>query len=327
MMANRRSFVVMGLSAAASVLLLAEPAAAEYPERPITMIVAFPPGGSTDQTARLLATFLQPELGESANIIVDNRAGAGGDTGFRALATAEPDGYTIGFINTPNVLTIPIERKTRYDWHSYDLLGNVIDDPGNFSVLSESEIKSLTDLAAYAKAHPGEVTVGTSGIGSDDHLAMLAFQRAAGVELTHVPFKGAADVRTALTGGHIMVGAMNIGEAMAAQASGAPIHQLGQMSQKRSEVAPDVPTFKEQGYDIEINSLRGTGAPKGLPEPVRERLVTAIAKVAANPEFQAKMKASHTPMRFLPPDEFAVVLQQSEEGFRAMWQEQPWVEK
>ena len=149
----------------------------------------------------------------------------------------------------------------------------------------------------------------------------------AGVELTHVPFKGAADVRTALTGGHIMVGAMNIGEAMAAQASGAPIHQLGQMSQKRSEVAPDVPTFKEQGYDIEINSLRGTGAPKGLPEPVRERLVTAIAKVAANPEFQAKMKASHTPMRFLPPDEFAVVLQQSEEGFRAMWQEQPWVEK
>ena len=141
------------------------------------MIVAYPPGGSTDQTARLLATFLQPELGGNANIVVENRPGAGGDTGFRALATAEPDGYTIGFINTPNVLTIPIERKTRFDWHSYDLLGNVIDDPGNFSVLSDSEIKSLADLAAYAKAHPGEVTVGTSGIGSDDHLAMLAFQR------------------------------------------------------------------------------------------------------------------------------------------------------
>ena len=224
-------------------------------------------------------------------------------------------------------MTIPIERKTRYDWHSYDLLGNVIDDPGNFSVQSESEIKSLADLAAYAKAHPGEVTVGTSGIGSDDHLAMLAFQRAAGVEMTHVPFKGAADVRTALVGGHIMVGAMNIGEAMVAQASGAPIRQLGQMSQERSEVAPDVPTFKEQGYDIELNSLRGTAAPKGLPDPVRERLVTAIAKVAANPEFQAKMKASYTPMRFLPPDEFAAVLQQAEGQFRALWQEQPWVEK
>ena len=291
------------------------------------MIVAYPPGGSTDQTARLLATFLRDELGGDANIVVDNRAGAGGETGFRALAAADPDGYTIGFINTPNVLTIPIERKTRFDWHSYDLLGNVIDDPGNFSVLADSEIKSLADLAAYAKAHPGDVTYGTTGIGSDDHLAMLAFERLAGVEMTHVPFKGASDVRTALTGGHIMVGAMNIGEAMAAQASGAPIRNLGQMSSQRSDIAPDVPTFKEQGYDIEVNSLRGTAAPKGLPVPIREKLVTAIAKVAANPEFQAKMKSSHTPMRFLAPDDFAAVLKQSEDQFRTLWQEQPWVEK
>jgi tripartite-type tricarboxylate transporter receptor subunit TctC len=327
MTANRRNVTAMGFLAAANVLLLGGPASAEYPERPITMIVAYPAGGSTDQTARLLATFLQPELGGNANIVVENRPGAGGDTGFRALATAEPDGYTIGFINTPNVVTIPIERKTRYDWKSYDLLGNVIDDPGNFSVQSGSEIKSLADLAAYAKAHPGEVTVGTSGIGSDDHLAMLAFQRLAGVEMTHVPFKGAADVRTALVGGHIMVGAMNIGEAMVAQASGAAIRQLGQMSQQRSDVAPDVPTFKEQGFDIELNSLRGTAAPKGLPEPVRERLVTAVAKVAANPEFQAKMKASYTPMRFLAPGEFATVLQKAEDQFSALWKEQPWVEK
>jgi tripartite-type tricarboxylate transporter receptor subunit TctC len=318
---NRRVFFLL---TGAAMLALAGPAAADYPERPITTIVAYPPGGSTDQTARLLATFLQKELGENANIVVENRPGASGDIGFRALATAEPDGYTIGFINTPPVVTIPIERETRYDWRSYDLLGNLIDDPGNFSVLSESEIKSLADLAAYAKAHPGEVTVGTSGVGSDDHLAMLAFQRIAGVEMTHVPFKGAADVRTALEGGHITVGAMNIGEAMAAQASGTPIRSLGQMSAERSEVAPDVPTFKEQGYDIEVNSLRGTAAPKGLPEPVRERLVTAVAKVAADPEFQAKMKESYTPMRFLPPDEFAAVLQQAEDQFRALWQEQPW---
>ena len=327
MTANRRNFTGMSLLAAASVLLLAGPAVADYPEQPITMIVAYPPGGSTDQTARLLATFLRDELGGDANIVVDNRAGAGGETGFRALAAADPDGYTIGFINTPNVLTIPIERKTRFDWHSYDLLGNVIDDPGNFSVLADSEIKSLADLAAYAKAHPGDVTYGTTGIGSDDHLAMLAFERLAGVEMTHVPFKGASDVRTALTGGHIMVGAMNIGEAMAAQASGAPIRNLGQMSSQRSDIAPDVPTFKEQGFDIEVNSLRGTAAPKGLPAPIREKLVTAIAKVAANPEFQAKMKSSHTPMRFLAPDDFAAVLKQSEDQFRTLWQEQPWVKK
>ena len=317
----------ISMLAAATALLLAHPAAAEYPDRPITMVVAFPPGGSTDQTARLLATFLQKELGGNANVLVENRPGAGGENGFRALADAKPDGYTIGFLNTPHVVTLPIERKTRFTWQSYDLLGNVIDDPANFSAHSDSDIKSLADLVTYAKAHPGEVTVGTTGIGSDDHLAMLAFQRLAGVELTHIPYKGAADVRTALAGRHIMIGAMNIGEAMAAQAGGTPIRNLGQMSLQRSEIAPDVPTFKEQGYDMVFNSLRGAAAPKGLPSPIRERLVTAVAKVAADPEFQAKMKASYTPMWFLPPNEFAAVLKKSDDEFRALWQLNPWVEK
>jgi tripartite-type tricarboxylate transporter receptor subunit TctC len=317
----------ISMLAVATALIFAHPAAAEYPDRPITMVVGFSPGGSTDQTARLLATFLQKELGGNTSVLVENRPGAGGENGFRALAEAKPDGYTIGFVNTPHVLTLPIERKTRFNWQSYDLLGNVVDDPANFSVPDDSDIKSLADLVAYAKAHPGEVTVGTTGIGSDDHLAMLAFQRIAGVEMTHIPYKGAADVRTALAGRHIMMGAMNIGEAMAAQAGGTPIRNLGQMSLQRSEIAPDVPTFKEQGFDMVFNSLRGTAAPKGLPSPIRERLVTAVAKVAADPEFQAKMKESYTPMWFLTPDEFAATLQKSDNDFRALWKENPWVEK
>jgi tripartite-type tricarboxylate transporter receptor subunit TctC len=317
----------ISMLAVATALIFAHPAAAEYPDRPITMVVGFSPGGSTDQTARLLATFLQKELGGNTSVLVENRPGAGGENGFRALAEAKPDGYTIGFVNTPHVLTLPIERKTRFNWQSYDLLGNVVDDPANFSVPNDSDIKSLADLVAYAKAHPGEVTVGTTGIGSDDHLAMLAFQRIAGVEMTHIPYKGAADVRTALAGRHIMMGAMNIGEAMAAQAGGTPIRNLGQMSLQRSEIAPDVPTFKEQGFDMVFNSLRGAGAPKGLPAPIRERLVTAVAKVAADPEFQAKMKASYTPMWFLPPDEYAATLKKSDDEFRALWKENPWVEK
>ena len=308
MKVSSRRLKTISMLAVATALIFAHPAAAEYPDRPITMVVGFSPGGSTDQTARLLATFLQKELGGNTSVLVENRPGAGGENGFRALAEAKPDGYTIGFVNTPHVLTLPIERKTRFNWQSYDLLGNVVDDPANFSVPDDSDIKSLADLVAYAKAHPGEVTVGTTGIGSDDHLAMLAFQKIAGVEMTHIPYKGAADVRTALAGRHIMMGAMNIGEAMAAQAGGTPIRNLGQMSLQRSEIAPDVPTFKEQGFDMVFNSLRGTAAPKGLPSPIRERLVTAVAKVAADPEFQAKMKESYTPMWFLPPDEFAATL-------------------
>ena len=163
-------------------------AQAAYPERPIKMLVAYAPGGGTDITARLTAEYVQKYLGNNASFVVMNRPGAGGAIGFTELANAAPDGYTIGFINTPNVLTIPNERKSNFHWEKYDLLGNVVDDPGNFSVHADTPIKSLAELVAYAKANPGAVTYGTTGIGSDDHLAAMMFERAAGVKLNHVPF-------------------------------------------------------------------------------------------------------------------------------------------
>lgn len=155
------------------------------------MVVAYATGGGTDIIARLMAQYMQKHMGNNASIVVMNRPGAGGAIGFTEVVNAKPDGYTIGFINTPNVLTIPIERKVSFHWSNYDLLGNVVDDPGNFSVHADTPIKSLGELAAYAKANPGAVTYGTTGIGSDDHLAALMFERAAGVKLTHVPSNAA----------------------------------------------------------------------------------------------------------------------------------------
>ena len=178
--------------------LIAPKAWAAYPDRPITMIVAFPPGGGTDAAARTLARFMQMALGQP--VVVNNRAGAGGELGFSELARARPDGYTIGFINTPNVVTIPIERRVRYRLEDFSLIANVVDDPGAFFVLADSPFRTLADLVAHAKAKPEDVTYGTSGIGSDDHLAALAFERLAGVKLTHVPFAGASAVRNALLG-------------------------------------------------------------------------------------------------------------------------------
>ena len=202
----RRLLMAVAVSAAAT---SGGPAMAAYPDKPINMIVAYAPGGGSDLVVRLLAPFLEKEMGVSARIVVINRPGAGGAIGFTELANAAPDGYTIGLINTPNVLTIPIERKTTFTWQSYDLLGNVVDDPGNFSVHAENPIKSLAELASYAKSHPGEVSVGTTGIGSDDHLAMIMFGRAVGARLNHIPFKGAAEVRSAIQGNQITVAAMN----------------------------------------------------------------------------------------------------------------------
>ena len=300
---------------------------AAYPDKPITMIVSYAPGGGTDLTARAIAPYIEKYLGNSARIIILNKSGAGGAIGFAQLAASPADGYTIGMINTPNVLTIPIERKSDFHWQRYDLLGNLVDDPDGFSVHTDDPIKNLKDLAAYAKAHPGDVTVGTTGAGSDDHLAMLQFERAADVKLNHIPFKGAADVRTALAGKQIKVAAINIGEAMQAIKGGTPMRNLGSMSATRSSMAPDLPTFKEQGYDIELASLRGLAAPKGLPPDVRDALVKAVAQATNDPEFKSKAASIYAPLRFLPPDQYANELKKTEAEFNALWKVIPWTDK
>lgn len=301
-------------------------AQAAWPERPIRMIVAYAPGGGTDIIARVMAPYIAKHLGPNASIVVMNRPGAGGAIGFAELANAAPDGYTIGFINTPNVLTIPIERKVPFTWQSFDLLGNVIDDPGNFSVHADSPVKSLAELVAYAKANPGAVSYGTTGIGSDDHLAAMMFERAAGVKLTHVPFKGGAEVHNAIASKQIYMASMNIGEALQYQKGGTPLRHLGQMSANRTTLAPAVPTFTEQGFKIVMASLRGIAAPKGLPPAIREQLVSAVQKAAADPEFQAKAAGYFAPLRYLPPARYEAELREGDAEFRQMWKDMPWGE-
>ncbi|HPU54123.1 MAG TPA: tripartite tricarboxylate transporter substrate binding protein, partial [Burkholderiaceae bacterium] len=238
----KKILTAIGPLAIAGMTLVHSAAQAAYPERPIRMIVAYSAGGATDVTARAIAPFIEKYLGGGARIVIENRTGAGGAIGFAALAAAPPDGYTIGFINTPNLVTIPIERKSSFTWESFDLIGNVVDDPSNFSVLSSSPITTLDQLAAYARSKPGQVTVGTTGVGSDDHLAMLMFEKIAGVKMNHVPFKGAADVRAATLGKQIDVAAVNIGEALQATKGGAPFRNFGPMSVARTDLAPEIPT-------------------------------------------------------------------------------------
>lgn len=316
--------------AACAALVLAcapMPASAAYPDQPINMIIAYAPGGGTDIIARALIPFVEKQLGEGAKINVVNRPGASGDIGFTAIANATPDGYTIGFINTPPVLTTPIERKANYTWQSFDLLGNVVDDPGTFCVHNDSPHKTLADIAAFAKANPKAVTVGSTGVGSDDHLAMLMFERAAGVQLTHVPFKGSSETRTAITGKHIVVAAINVGEALQYMKGGSPIRCLGQMTAARMPMASNWPTFKEQGYNFEMASLRGLAAPKGLPAPIRDRLVTAIERAIADPAFKALAEKAFAPVRYLAPAAYAAELKDAEAQFRQLWKELPWTDK
>lgn len=300
---------------------------AAYPEQPIRMIIAYAAGGGTDIVARAIAPYISKHLGNNANIVVMNRPGAGGAIGFTELARAPADGYTIGFINTPNLLTIPIERKVSFHWQDFDLIGNVVDDPGNFSVHADSPFKTLKDLVTHAKANPGAVTYGSTGIGSDDHIAALTLERLEGIKMTHVPFKGTSETHGAVVGKQIMLGSMNIGEALQFTKGGSPLRQLGQMSAERTVLAPHVPTFREQGYDIVMASLRGIAAPKGLPPAVRDQLVAAVQKAAADPEFQVRAAGLFAPLRHLPPQAYAAELKDGEAAFRQMWQTMPWGEK
>ena len=322
-----RKIFLRGLAAICVALAGSLPAQAAYPDQPINMIIAYAPGGGTDIAARVMIPFIEKYLGEGAKINVINRPGASGDIGFSALAAAVPDGYTIGFINTPPVLATPIERKTGYTWQSYDLLGNVVDDPGTFCVHSESPYRTLADLAAFAKANPGKVTVGSTGVGSDDHLAMMQFEKSAGVKMNHIPFKGSSETRNAVNGKQIVVAAINVGEALQYLKGGTPIRCLGQMTQVRMSMAPDWPTFKEQGYNFEMASLRGIAAPKGLPPAIRERLVAAIEKAAADPALKAAAEKVFAPIRYLGPAAYAEELRTAEALFRQMWKESPWVDK
>jgi len=301
--------------------------AAAYPEHPITMIIAFSPGGGTDVVARALVPYFEKHIGGDAKIVIVNRAGAGGGIGFAALAAAPADGYTIGFVNSPSFLALPLERPSKYTWQSFDLLGNVVDDPASFAVHADSAIKNLADLAAFAKANPGALSVGTPGVGSPGHLASIMFGKLAGVVVNHIPFKGAGDLRAPLAGKQVVLGAISIGESFQAIKGGVPLRIVAQLSAARTTLAPDLPTATEQGYPLVLSSLRGVAAPKGLPADIRERLSKALALAVADPEFQAKSLQYYAPLRYLTPAQFEATLREDDQQIRQLWKDTPWADK
>jgi len=321
MTTRRLALAAPALLAASRVSAQGVATPAWQPERAITMIVAFAAGGGTDVAARTLGRFMERELGQS--IVIQNRAGAGGEIGWSELARARPDGLTIGFINTPNLVTIPIERQARYRLQDFSPIANVVDDPGGFWVLPDSPWRDLQALAAAARAAPGQIPYGTTGVGSDDHLATLAFERATGTRFLHVPFNGSAQVKNALLGRQIQLAAMNMGEGVGDFRQG-QIRPLGQMATARWANTSEVPTFREQGFDVVDGSLRGIAAPAGTPQPVLQRLAAVVKAVMEQPDFMAIANQQQLPLRFLDPDQHRAVLTAMNETYTKMWREHPW---
>lgn len=308
-------------TAATAALISIGPAVAAWPDKPIDLIVAYGAGGGTDVTARTLQPLLEKQLGQS--IIVVNRPGAAGEVGHAALAHAKPDGYTIGILNLPPMLTIPITKNASFKPDDIIPVAGLVIDPSAISVPANSPFKTLDDLIAYAKKNPGAITIGTTGVGTDDHLAMRYLAKATGAEFTHVPFASAGAARTALMGGHISAAALNLGEAMPNAEQG-KVRILAQFGAEPSKLAPQVPTAKSLGIDVVMLSERGVGVPAGTDPAIVAKLAEAIAAVANDPAFIKRNAELFTEVKFMPPAEFQKHIQELDRDYKALWKESPW---
>lgn len=314
----------LALAGAAALGAIPRAFAQDYPARPIEMIVAFGAGGGTDIGARSVARFIEKHLGGGARLGVVNRPGAGGEVGWTALAQARADGYTIGFINAPAIVAMTIEKQTRFTIDSFDPIGNLVTDFNVLFVHRDSQITSLADLVAFAKANPGAFTIGTSGApGNSEHLALLVMQRRAEIRFNHAPFGGSAPLKTALLGRHVPAATLGVSEVVQDAREGR-IRVLGLMAEQRHRWLPDVPTFREQGIDLIASSSRGIVAPKGTPAPILARLREALARAVADPEYVEAAERGLIPLDYRDAAAHEAMLRQMHADLTAVWQATPW---
>jgi tripartite-type tricarboxylate transporter receptor subunit TctC len=258
---------------------------AAYPARPIRLIVPFTPGGSTDIYARALAPRVGDSIGQQ--VVVDNRAGAGGALGAELAAAAPPDGYTIWIGQTANLAMGPALRKTAYDPVRDFAPVTLIQKASSVLVVSAgSPIKSLNDLIALAKKNPGGVTYGSAGVGTAGHINGYLVNVAAGIDMTHIPYKGASPAMIDLQGGRITLMATSIGSSAGMIKQG-KIRAIGTTGVKRARLLPDVPTAAEQGLkDFNVVTWHAILAPAKVSPQVIEHLNKAFVRVLNQPDTQ-----------------------------------------
>lgn len=307
--------------ATAALSVASAPALAEYPEKPIQIVVGYAAGGGTDVMARTVGKFLETALGGSATVVIKNEPGAGGQIGFTHVASAKPDGYTLGTFNLPAALAITYDRKADYGVKSFTYLANFVEDPNTIVVSASSPYKTLDALLGAAKANPGSITIGLSSLGGNDHFSTIMMEKAVSAQFTLVPFKGAALARTAIIGGHVAGGTMALSQTTSYQDQ---IRVLAVLDDKRSPFRSDVPTAKELGYDVQMSSLRGIVAPAGLPQEISTRLQKALQIVNANPAFQEMMAKQGNPIAFMASADYAKVAAAQSEVAKSIWESTPW---
>ena len=276
-----------------------------WPDKPVTLVVPFPPGGSTDLIARTLVPKLQEKLG--GTFIVDNKGGATGTIGAGGVARAAPDGYTLLVSSLGSYVIAPhLIAKVPYDaLKDFDYITVAVQAPNVLVVPAKSPHKSMADVIAFEKANPGKMSFASSGNGSSDHLTAELFWLQTGTSGIHVPYKGGGPVMTDLLGGQVDSSFMNINTAMP-QIQAGKLKALAITSAKRSTLLPNVPTLEESGIkDANVYSWQAIAGPKGLPADVKTKLSGAIASILNEPQTKAKLLELGFEMVLNTPEQFA----------------------
>lgn len=303
----KKILLTLALAAAGAAALAA------YPEKPVTLVVPFPPGGSTDTIARVLAPKLQEKLG--GTFVVDNKAGATGTIGAAIVKRAAPDGYTL-FVSSlgPFVIAPHLIKGVQYDaLKDFDYLTVAVQAPNVLVVPVASPLKSVADVLAEHRKNPGKMSFASSGNGSSDHLTAELFWQQTGTQGMHVPYKGGAPAMNDILGGQVNASFQNINAVVQHVASG-KLRALAITSAQRSPLLPQVPTLAEAGIKgVDVYSWQAVAAPRGLPADLKAKLHAALVASINDEAVKAKLVAqgfevvANTPEQFtkFQADEFA----------------------
>ncbi|HRG06126.1 MAG TPA: tripartite tricarboxylate transporter substrate binding protein [Acidovorax defluvii] len=281
---QRRHIIQWG-AAALTAVSLGTASAQSFPAKPVKLVIAFPAGGPTDISMRVLADNASKILGQP--VIVENKPGAGGTLPAQALQTAQPDGYTLAQIPL-GVFRLPY--TTKINWDPVKDISYVLNVTGyafGIVVPADSPLKTWTHFVAWAKANPGKLSYGSTGTMTSPHLTTELIAQKLGIELLHVPYKGSADLMQATLGGQLMAAADSTG--FAPQVEAGKLRVLNTWGAERLAKFPDAPTLKELGLDIVQNSPFGIGAPKGTPAPVVKRLHDAFKQAMEQESYRTAL--------------------------------------
>ena len=289
-------------------------ALAAYPDKPVTVICPWTAGGGTDLLLRALSKEAEKFLGQTINVV--NQTGGAGAIGHNAIRAARPDGYTVGMI-TFELNSLPPQGLVPFTWKDFDPLMRLNADPAALSVRADAPYSTVRGFMDYAKANPGEITIGNSAPGSVWHIAAGLAAEKTGVKVKHVPFDGAQPAVTALVGGHIKAVAVSVAE-VRSQAQAGNIKILGVMSHERDKQFPNVPTFKEQGVDVQFFTWRGLALPKGVPAANKAKIVDAYKKAFDTQSFKDFAAKASLNLAYQDSAEFTKFLDQNYKDVEAV---------